>query len=276
MLQIGISIASLFPGINIFHGKLHYFLRDYIDFIEILPTRGISAKTIFDIHVRGISEAWNPGTLQEVISGKIKKNSLAPKFQDWIMFPSKEECQKRFTQLRKKYKTYITVHTIKEWKKYNNLGIKVYLEVNPGLDMTVIEILDWVKNKGKILALDLYHLRRNLRKDEITKLNITDPTSKLSHPRSTLVKLLPYAGIIHLSTDRETDELEKFLLPKEYPEFYNLLKLIADKVEKGEYKGDFLIEIVPANKIELLIFPLWLGKIKKFVKKIKSILKLPR
>lgn len=283
MSKFGISIISLFPWVNIIPWWTTNPLKKYFDFIELSPSRFISKKTIFAIKVWGFANAWNPGKLWEVMLGLWQKNILAPKLLDWIVFPNNETCQRNSQELIKKYSKdnpifFITVHTMSDWEYYHSLGYQVILEINPGLDMTLDQILEFARDKGKIIALDLYHIRRKLRVDEMFRLRTTNSTSKLGDPYKLITELLPFTKIVHLSTNRDKgkeQEFEDFISSeRKYTDFGNYLLLIKQQMKEHSLEVDFLFESIPANKADLLLFPFWHQKIITFIQKVKQILEI--
>jgi hypothetical protein len=256
---IGINFISLFPwcllpGFAAYLAKISGY-----DFLQILPIRGIGAKFKPKLPIKYAEGPWNDGSVISFIKGVITKDPLAPQLIDVIMFPEKSLALNIFKKLRNRKRIKTIVHSL-------DIGEDQLLEVSPGLWLTPEDIIKKI-NHRKILVLDLYHLRRHPRPDELVGKpeHIKKETSLLGCWKESLQILLPFAKLIHVSPSRDYNELDNFL-SRRNSELEEMLKFIRD----NNYKGDFVVETT--LKFKGLNLFLLVKTLEEFRKKIDKII----
>lgn len=235
MTRLGISLASYLPWSAWFPEWAARQAREAgYEFLQVLPFRGVKENTKLPLPISYIEEAWNPGSLVEVISGKIKKMSRPPKLEDWLFFPERIKSTEIFLSWLIFREEWAILHKLFLRRHFK----RALLEVSPGIWLNLKEIKKFARGKRKILCLDLWHLRRDSREDELlSKPAHLPPVSPLGPWQESLKELLPYTFVIHISPQRDFDELSACLAGKP-TELEKMLKVIKD----FGFEGDYIVE----------------------------------
>lgn len=175
---------------------------------QAVPSRflGLHPRTAIDklhkqLPIVSYEDAWRPVNAWLLVNERRKKNPEAPYVRDIILFPGTRACRnqlKIFQSLNP-----IPFQVVHEMNDHTDGRV---LEVNPGLFMSPEEILNaW----PRLLAIDLYHIRRELRDDEVAKairLGQT-PINRLEDWRDSLRILLSSkrVALVHVTPSRDND-----------------------------------------------------------------------
>lgn len=186
------------------------FIEAGLNCCQAAPSRllGINAlATINKLHERlpivSFEDAWRPVNAWKLFAGRLRKDLEAPYGRDLILFPGTRACRSQLEILQSlNPMPFQVVHEI------NDHGNGRLLEVNPGLFMSPEKILDaWPE--PELLAIDLYHLRRGLRNDEVAKATRLgqSPVNRLGHWKDSLSVFLESkrAGLFHVTPSRDHD-----------------------------------------------------------------------
>lgn len=235
--EIGISLASGLPWSAYFPNN---FLRKVKEmgykFVGILPFRLAGQLDTTIVPIRYIEKAWNDGCIWSYIHGKITGCLQSSGLHDVAFFASTNESEKLFRILKKQTRAQGVVH------EYANLfdNPDNLLEISPGLwaDPTGI-VKEIVVTSGfrQPFVIDTYHLRRKPRDDERAKVLNLDGISRLGDWKESLPLFLPHTSLIHVSPNRDNDELQSFI-SGEKTELEEMLRLIL----AGGYKGPMMVE----------------------------------
>lgn len=228
-MEIGISWVSLFP-LSILDpmGITRWAEEAGFDFIQGIPLRGINQRVIENspLPILFCEDAWNPGTLWQVIMGKMRKDPTAPKPHDWLLFPGPKQCEIIYLEM-------IQAGAIPVVHYLGHMGETSLLEVSPKLGLSPQAVAKAVR--ARRLVLDTYHLQRPPWPDEISY-NV-EGVSPLGDWHESLTVLSPYAALIHVSPHRDKPELQEFLAgqPTELEEM--LATIIT-----GGFNGPMVVE----------------------------------
>lgn len=229
------------------------------NFIQGLPLRGITEKTIREIQeilpIRYAERSWNLYSRWLLPFRMTKINKTGPKLEDIILFPRPRISQEIFWLMMEvgilgKDGIVEIAHGIDA--DYRSTK---YLETSPGLWLRP-EVIVTLPFRG--LVVDLYHLRRAPRDDEKvnTPLNTNRDISRLGVWQESLPMLLKKAKLIHVSPNRDNDELERFIASKP-TELEEMLRVIKD----SGFNGDYVVEAVFKSWDDLQNFHDRLGKL---------------
>lgn len=202
-MEIGVSLASYLPWTAVSAWRVAQWARRAgYAFLQVLPFRTVHMRLAHILPPRYVEEAWNPAYTRR---GPDPKTPVL--LHDRLLFPSPCQCCALFTVFRALGACWIT-HDVADLREAKD----PLLEVHPGLWLTPEKIV--ARSKESNLVLDLYHLRRSPRRDELAHRppRITTTHSLLGNWRTTLPYLLPLARVIHVSPNRrDTTELTRFL-----------------------------------------------------------------
>ena len=202
--------------------------------LQLLPVRGMDVYTNFSLPVWYVEGPWNNRTnLWAVVSGKITRDPKAPTLMDFACFPKRpmglwENPNTSFFSDHPR----LIVHSLEPLEQFADQ--RILLEPSPGLWLTSEEILEKVLSirQAPFLALDLWHLRRGLRPDELCdKPAGMEETYgfPLGHWYKSLRQLLPYAVVIHVSPRRDDGNKELFdFLAGKRTELGNMMEFIRE------------------------------------------------
>lgn len=202
-MAIGVSLASYLPWTAVSAWRVAQWARRAgYTFLQVLPFRTVHIRLAHILPPRYVEEAWNPAYTRR---GPDPKTPVL--LHDRLLFPSPCQCCALFTVFRALGAQWIT-HDVADLRG----AADVLLEVHPGLWLTPERIV--ACSKGPRLVLDLFHLRRSPRRDELAHRpsRITTAQSLLGDWRTTLPLLLPFARLVHVSPNRrDATELTRFL-----------------------------------------------------------------
>lgn len=171
--------------------------------------------------------AWQPVSFGIWVSGHLTKNPEAPGAKDMFLFPRPKSCAKQmkiFCELNPEPQKI--VH--ESWQECSGSG-SLILEVNPGILMSP----EMIVLEHQRLAVDLYHLRRMLRPDEITRARRLDkrPIDQLGYWQDSLPIFLQSGKVeaIHISPAREYDYPDELhdILAGQWTELDDMMEVVV-------------------------------------------------
>ena len=228
-MTIGVSLASYLPWTAVNAMSVARGARQAgYTFIQVLPFRSVTVHLRHMLEPRYVEEAWNPAYTHR---GADPKTPIL--LHDRLFFPSRQRCTELFTAFRRLGARWIT-HDLTDFHTTRD----ALLEVHPGLWLTPEEIAR--QCGAPRLVLDLYHLRRPPRTDELAHRpqRISAERSLLGDWRAALPVLLPLTRVIHVSPHRRDPTECTCFLEGRATEFEAMLIRC-----RGEFAGDYVVEV---------------------------------
>jgi len=207
------------------------------DGIQAIPLWGMTGKEEGIIISQG---PWNAiPSLWAALRHEKGSLGAESQLQDWIISPPKEECDRIVDAMVAKDIPRI----------YHDFEDKIrtsqsYIEVHPGLRMSPEEISEQCRDRDMKVVLDLWHLRRGYRDDEIVRWpGLEDEPSCLGATfeewLETIDILAPLVEVIHV---QPSEELEQFVAVPSGTQTYMLLSHILRRIQ----------EIAPGREVLLV------------------------
>lgn len=208
-IKFGVNIVScLRPGLSgLLRGTffdpqvaIRLAIEAGMDFLMILPIRGMTKKLPTELHCYYCGEAWNAGSFWTWLFHGRGTDGSPMMLHDFALFPQQKNCYNMVCNWRDSGSTLIR-HKLEP----TGLDEPGLVELHPGLDKTPEELLDFFKENNQQLVVDSLHLIRDYRAEEI----VANPkrqagTSPLgANPKERLesmVTLQPFlAPVFHLN-----------------------------------------------------------------------------
>ena len=202
-LKVGVNIVScLRLGLSgIFRGTLFdpqaaikLALEAGMDFLQILPLRGMTQSLPSGIPCTFCEGAWNAGTFLTWLT-RTKGIAGSPmNLHDCVLFPSPDKCE-ALTDFWTKAGSKLIQH---------ELGGDL-IELYPGLNKTPEELLKLLLGSNQRLVVDAFQLLRNYRPDEIVadprRIAGTSPLGVDALERFEIMQILApvFAPVFHLN-----------------------------------------------------------------------------
>lgn len=230
-MRIGVSLASYLPWTAVSAQRVAYWAKAAgYEFLQVVPFRSVSVLVNGVLPVIYLEEAWNPAY------GARGPDPLTPiLWHDRLFFPSREACIAAVHQFRQ-FGARLISHDVGDLAAGDP---DMLVEVHPGLWRTPREIA--AELCGDRLVLDLYHMRRTPRVDELAHrpCSVSVTESLLGRWEESLLILLPRAAVVHVSPLRSDGGRERrTFLRDQWTELEVMLRMLI----RAGFDGDLVVE----------------------------------
>lgn len=209
IFEVGVNIASLmhlgfqpirFPGCSFAKPQklIDEAIEDGWDGVQMLPIRGATGQ---ETKVLCYEDPWNAvNSLPQALLHGIGSAGLPSCINDWVVSPTPDECSIITEQFSNRRFRHID-------HKFGGHPEFDIVEIHPGLDMTIPEIVQSCQGLTQKVCFDTFHIRREYRPDEITqKPERAGKLSPIGTWTEAIVALARYVRVIHLHPDEDLEE----------------------------------------------------------------------
>lgn len=236
--MIGINITSYLPWVLAWPMVAAKAAKAAgYEFLQALPLRRLTPKIAKILPIRYLEDHWfysgRSNTLLSNLRLRRQGDRLAPTLIDWVVFPEEKHCRKRYSELAQVRNAKCVGPIIIEHDQpvlWSDLW-----EISPRLRKGPRTIIKIARDFNTPLVLDLKHLRREPRLDEL-EAGQTLRLSSLGRWQDSIHLFLPNTALIHVNPlDRQ--ELELMLAGK----FCEAEDMMA-AIKEGGFTGDYVVE----------------------------------